>query len=158
MIPSFNAGSLVRIKDFQFDDGSIRDKYLIVLFRDNERVFIVQTLTTSKNNLNLVSKQHGCNVQTYNNRQIPYFFFPESYVLDTVSGFYFDTDTYVFFSNNTTKVPIAAFNRYDVGIFSIVELAQLNPSELKRLLKCVLKSPFVDSDIRILLTEFKESL
>jgi hypothetical protein len=158
MIPSFHAGSLVRINDFQFDDGSIRDKYLIVLFRNNVDAFIIQALTTSKNNLNLVAKQHGCNVQTYNNRQIPYFFFPENYVLDTVSGFYFDTDTYVFFSNNTAKVPIAAFNRYDIGIFGIVELAQLNNSELKRLLKCVLKSPFVDSDIRILLTEFKESL
>lgn len=158
MKPSFNPGSLIRIKDYQFEDGSIRDKYLIVLFKHNQEAFIIQTLTTSRNNLNLVAKQHGCNVQKHNNYSIPYFFFPENYVIDTISGFYFDVDTFIFFLNNITKVPIEAFNRYEVAIFSIIELAQLNPSELKRLLKCVLKSSFVPNDIKILLTEFKESL
>jgi hypothetical protein len=156
--PSFNAGTLVRIKDFQFEDGSIRDKYLIVLFRNDEATFIIHTLTTSKNNLNLLSKQHGCNVQTHNNHAIPYFFFPENHVLDAVSGFYFDVDTYIFFLNNITKVPIEAFKRYDSDVFSLIELAQLNTFELKRLLKCILKSSFVPNDIKTILTDFKESL
>ncbi len=157
MMPSFNAGSLVRIRDYQFQDGSTRDKYLIVLFRNSVETFIIHTLMTSKNNLNLLSKQHGCNVQKHNNNAIPYFFFPENHILDAVSGFYFDVDTYIFFLNNITKVPIEALERYDIDIFSMVELAQLNSNELKRLLKCVLKSPFIPKDIKVILTDFKES-
>ncbi len=157
MMPSFNAGSLVRIKDYQFHDGSTRDKYLIVLFRNDKETFVIHTLTTSKNNLNLVSKQHGCNVQKHNNNAIPYFFFPENYILDNISGFYFDIDTYIFFLNNITKVPIEAFERYDTDIFGIVELAQLDAYELKRLLKCVLKSPFIPKDVKGILTDFRDS-
>lgn len=154
----FKAGSLVRINNFQFEDGSIRDKYLIVLYRNDTEAFVIHTLTTSKNTLNFVVKQHGCNVQNYNNRPIPYFFFPENYIIDASSGFYFDVDTYVFFLNNIRKATIQELNRYDDGNLNLVLLAQLDNSELKRLLKCVLKSTFVPKDFKILLTDFKESL
>jgi hypothetical protein len=154
----FKAGSLVRINNFQFEDGTVRDKYLIVLYRNDTEAFVIHTLTTSKNNLNLTVKQHGCNVENVNNRPIPYFFFPENYIIDTNSGFYFDVDTYVFFLNNIRKATIQELNRYDDGNLNLVLLAQLDNKELKRLLKCVLKSPFAPKDIKILLTDFKESL
>jgi hypothetical protein len=154
----FNAGALVRINNFQFEDGSVRNKYLIVLYRNETEAFVIHTLTTSKNKLNLAIKQHGCNVENYNNRPIPYFFFPQNHIIDTNSGFYFDVDTYVFFPNNIRKATIHELNCYDDGSLNLVLLAQLDNNELKRLLKCVLKSTFVPKDIKILLTDFKETL
>jgi hypothetical protein len=43
-------------------------------------------------------------------------------------------------------------------IFGVVELGVLEPVELKRLIKCALKSNFMPSDIALILKEFKDSL
>jgi hypothetical protein len=78
--------------------------------------------------------------------------------MDTITGFFFDVDTYIFFRNNVSKEHIEALNKYDDNLFGLIELAQLDVTELKRLLKCILKSPFINNDIKTLLTSFKDSL
>lgn len=158
MIPSFAPGTIIRIKDYQFEDGSQRDKYLIVLYSNTTEAFIIHSLTTSKNNFNLPGNQHGCNVMERNGYKIPYFFFPENVVLDTVSQFFFDVPTYVFFRTNVIKSSIQTLLDYDTSPFGVVELAILSNAELKRLLKCLLKSTFVDNSLHALLSDFKNTL
>ena len=159
MIPTFKAGSIIRIQDYEFEDGSTRDKYLVVLFRNETQVFIINSLVTSKNKLNLSSLLHGCNVAEHNGLKIPYFFFPENKVLDSDTGFFFDVNSFVFFRTNVFQSTIADLRRkYAVSTFGIIELGNIGISELKRLLKCLLKSPFVARDIKTLLTSFKDSL
>lgn len=159
MTPSFTVGSIIRVKDYEFEDGSTRDKYLIVLFRNNTEAYIINSLVTSKNKLHLSGLQHGCNVSEHNGLKIPYFFFPENIVLDTATGFFFDMDSFVFFRTNVFKASIAQLlQKYSNTPFGIIELGNLGTSELKRLLKCLLKSTFISNDIKILLTTFKDTL
>ena len=115
-------------------------------------------ITTSKNNLYLPGNQHGCNVMERNGFKIPYFFFPENRVLDAETQFYFDVPTYVFFRTNIIKSAIQTLLDYHTSPFGMVELAILNTVELKRLLKCLLKSPFVDNNLHALLSDFKNTL
>ncbi len=157
--PSFKAGSIIRIQDYEFEDGSTRDKYLIVLFRNETEAYIINALVTSKNKLNLSSLSHGCNVQEHNGLKIPYFFFPSNHVLDAESGFFFDVDSFVYFRNNVSKLSITdLLNKYDNSFFGIIELGNIGTFELKRFLKCLLKSIFVSNDIKTLLTAFKDTL
>jgi hypothetical protein len=68
-------GHLVLIEDYQFQDGNgSKDKFLIVLHRSNESAYIIHTLTTSQNKLNLPSDNFGCLVAV----NIPYFLYKKT--------------------------------------------------------------------------------
>ena len=159
MTPSFDAGSIIRVKDYEFEDGSTRDKYLIVLFKNDKEAYIINSLVTSKNKLQLSGLQHGCNVPERNGLKMPYYFFPENVVLDDATNFYFDVDSYIFFKTNVFKATTHdLLRKYNNSPFGIIELGNIGTFELKRLLKCLLKSTFVSKDIKIILTSFKDSL
>jgi hypothetical protein len=86
-------GHLVLIEDYQFQDGNgSKDKFLIVLNRNDESAYIIHTLTTSQNKLNLPSDNFGCLVAV----NIPYFFIQKNVELGE-RKFSFDKDTFVFF-------------------------------------------------------------
>jgi hypothetical protein len=42
----FFAGNLIRIKDFQFENGNTRDKYLFVLLRNDGAAYVISSSNT----------------------------------------------------------------------------------------------------------------
>jgi hypothetical protein len=145
-------GHLLLIEDYQFQDGNgSKDKFLIVLNRNDEFAYIIHTLTTSQNKLNLPSENFGCLVEG----NIPYFFIQK----DTVFGenkFSFDKDTFIFFRNNVRKENVSSFLKYNERNLILKE--KLSNTFLKRLLKCMLKSDFIDLNIEKELIKIKAQL
>jgi len=145
-------GHLVLIEDYQFQDGSdSKDKFLIVLNRNNEFAYIIHTLTTSQNKLNLPSDNFGCSVVG----NIPYFFIQKGIELGK-NKFSFNKDTFIFFRNNVRKENLSSFLKYNENNLILKE--KLPNSFLKRLMKCMLKSNFIDLNIEKELIAIKEQL
>ncbi len=47
-------GLILRISNYKFeDDNSIRDKYSIALYTNNQEAYLIDSLTTSRNNPDL---------------------------------------------------------------------------------------------------------
>ena len=145
-------GHLVLIEDYQFQDGNgSKDKFLIVLNRNDEFAYIIHTLTTSQNKLNLPSDNFGCLVAG----NIPYFFIQKDTALGA-NRFSFDKDTFIFFRNNVRKENISSFLKYNDS--SIILKEKLPNQFLKRLLKCMLKSEFIELNIEKELIRIKDQL
>lgn len=145
-------GHLLLIEDYQFQDGNgSKDKFLIVLNRNDEFAYIIHILTTSQNKLNLPSDNFGCLVSG----NIPYFFIQKNIELGE-RNFSFDKDTFIFFRNNVRKENISSFLKYNEN--SLILKEKLSNSFLKRLLKCMLKSDFIDLNIEKELQKIKNSL
>jgi hypothetical protein len=152
---NWQPGLILRISNYRFeDDQTTRDKYSIVLYTQQEEAFLIHSLTTSQNRIVDTSMQHGCTVH----KNIPYYFFPAGLTIGN-QGFSFDKDTFVFFMNNVRK------ERYDKlekaaaqHVFGVVELGVLDTFDLKRIIKCALKSNYIPENIADLLKRFKESL
>jgi len=151
----FTPGLILRIKDYKFeDDGSTRDKYSIVLYADDEQAYLIHTLTTTQNQLAVPGAAFGCSVSN----NIPYFFIPKGQVWGD-AGFSFDKDTFIFFLNNVRKEQMEKLQKAAAAsFFGVAMLGTLSKEELKRLIKCALKSRFVPEEIQNKLTEFKNSL
>lgn len=145
-------GHLVLIEDYEFQDGNgSKDKFLIVLNRNDEFAYIIHTLTTSQNKLNLPSDNFGCSVVG----NVPYFFIQKEVELGK-NKFSFSKDTFIFFRNNVRKENLSSFLKYDKSNLILKE--KLPNSFLKRLLKCMLKSDFINLDIEKELIAIKEQL
>lgn len=145
-------GHLLLIEDYEFQDGNgSKDKFLIVINRNDEFAYVIHTLTTSQNNLNLPAENFGCSVAGH----IPYFFIPKMHKLGE-RNFYFEKDTFIFFRNNVRKENLSSFLKYSEN--SIVLKEKLPSDFLKRLLKCMLKSNFIDLKIEQELIEIKDKL
>ena len=145
-------GHLILIEDYQFQDGNgSKDKFLIVLNRNDEFAYIIHTLTTSQNKLSLPSDNFGCLVAG----NIPYFFIQKNTVLGE-NQFSFDKDTFIFFRNNVRKENLVSFIKYDQS--NIILKEKLSKLFLKRLLKCMLKSDFIDLNIENELIKIKDQL
>ncbi len=87
-------GLILRIKEYRFeDDQSVRDKYSIVLYTNDSEAYLIHSLTTSQNNLNVPGTKFGCSVY----RNIPYYFFPVGQIIGD-EGFFFEKDTFIFFT------------------------------------------------------------
>ena len=145
-------GHLILIEEYLFQDGNgSKDKFLIVLNRNDEFAYIIHTLTTSQNKLNLPSENFDCLVAG----NIPYFFIQK----DTVLGenkFSFDKDTFIFFRNNVRKKNVSSFLKYNERNLILKE--KLSNTFLKRLLKCMLKSEFIELNIKKELIRIKDQL
>lgn len=145
-------GHLVLVEDYQFQDGNgSKDKFLIVISRNDEYAYIIHTLTTSQNKMNLPSDNFGCSVVG----NIPYFFIQEEVELGK-NKFSFAKDTFVFFRNNVRRENLSSFLKYNEKNLILKE--KLSNAFLKRLLKCMLKSDFIDLDIEKELISIKEQL
>jgi hypothetical protein len=145
-------GHLVLIEDYQFQDGNgSKDKFLIVLHRNDESAYIIHTLTTSQNKFNLPSDNFGCLVTS----KIPYFFIQKDIELGELK-FSFSKNTFIFFRNNVRKETISSFLKYNES--NLVLMEKLSNTFLKRLLKCMLKSDFIDLNIEKELIEIKDQL
>jgi hypothetical protein len=147
-------GLILRIKHYKFeDDNTTRDKYAIVLYTNDKEAYIIHSLTTTQNNAAVPGALYGCSV--YNN--IPYFFIPQGQVIGDES-FYFERDTFIFFRSNVRKELYVKFEAASKVLFGIVSLGILTNDELKRIIKCALKSKFIPEEIEKELSAFKETL
>lgn len=147
-------GLIVRIKDYKFeDDNSTRDKYLIVLFTNQHEAYLIHSLTTSRNNPGITGLNYGCS--THN--RLPYFYFPAGQIIGD-ENFSFDKETFIFFSNNVRKEAFVKLEAASKKIFGLISLGVLTNDELKRIIKCTLKSKLLPRQIEQELSGFKESL
>lgn len=112
---------------------------------------IIHTLTISQNKLNLPSDNFGCLVT----QNIPYFFIQKNVELGE-NKFSFDKDTFIFFRNNVRKESLSSFLKYPEN--NIILKEKLPNFLLKRLLKCMLKSDFIELNIEKELQKIKNTL
>ena len=102
----FKTSYLLRVNDYEFEDGGAdRDKYLIVLNTNEDETYIVHCLTTSNNRFNLKTPVYGCN----DSRGTSYWVFPAKQSIGSMN-YSFEKDTYVFFLNNIRKCPTSKFD------------------------------------------------
>ena len=147
-------GLIVRIKDYRFEDnGTTRDKYAIVLLTNDQELYLIHTLTTSQNHKGISAQHYGCAQYQH----LPYFFIPAQQKIGD-EDFFFEKDTFIFFNQNIRKERFEQFIKAEQKLFGIVSLGQLHKEELKRLLKCILKSDFLPRNLEIELRVFKETL
>lgn len=150
----WKTGLIVRIKNYKFeDDNSTRNKYAIVLYANDHEAYIIHSLTTSKNNPGVPASQFGCSVYQH----IPFYFIPQGQIIGN-DNFSFDCDTYIFFSNNVRKESYIKFEAASKTLFGLVQLGVLNNEELKRIIKCALKSRFIAANIVEELMAVKQAL
>ncbi len=151
---NWKPGQILRINSYKFeDDGSTRDKYAIVLHTNDTEAYLIHSLTTSQNNRSVPGSSYGCSVHNH----VPYYFFPQGQVIGD-QHYFFDKDTFIFFRYNVRKEPYAKFEAASKTLFGLVCLGMLTNEELRRLLKCALKSNFLPADIEKELKDFKETL
>lgn len=152
----FAPGNLVRIKDFQFEDGNTRDKYLFVLLRNDGGAYVISSLTTSRNKMNVSATRTGC---YHDSRTSTYYHFPAGEVFGD-GNFSFDKETYIFFRENVRKLEVADITNYTSANdpFAVAQITTLKNEELKKLLQCVVSSTFTPEDLKVELTAFKDSL
>lgn len=101
----------------------------------------------------MTSLRYGCSVH----KAIPYYFFPAKYHIG-YQAFYFDKDTFIFFSNNVRKEVISKFELLSQKFFGVTALGYLSPQELSRIIKCALKSRLLQENIERDLTMYRDSL
>ena len=152
----FAPGNLIRIKDFQFENGNTRDKYLFVLLRNDGAAYVISSLTTSRNNLNVNATRSGC---YHDSRTSTYYHFSAGEALGD-GNFSFDKETYVFFRENVRKLELADLTNYASATdpFAVAAITTLKNEELKKLLQCVVSSTFTPEDLKAELTAFKDIL
>ena len=149
----WKAGLLLRIRNYRFeDDQSFKDKYAIVLFVNDDNAYLIHSLTTSQNSRNFPAGNYGCSVH----QGIPYFI-PQNQVIGD-EAYFFDRDTFIFFGNNVRKEPINKFDAASKTLFGIATLGVLSTDELKRILKCALKSRYLVLEVQRDLLAYKDIL
>lgn len=147
-------GLILRIRNYKFeDDNSVRDKYAIVLLTNDTELYLIHSLTTTQNNLSVPGLQYGCSVHNH----VPYYFIPSGQVIGD-QNFYFEKDTFIFFRSNVRKELYSKFEAAAQTLFGVAILGTLSNEELKRIIKCALKSRFIPGDIEAELTAFKATL
>jgi hypothetical protein len=147
-------GLILRIRDYKFeDDGTNRDKYAIVLHTNDKEVYLIHSLTTSRNNLTVPGTHYGCSVYM----GIPYFYIPAKQPIGN-ENFYFEKDRFIFFQSNIRKESYAKFDAASKILWGVVDLGLLTNEELGRIIKCALKSRFIPAGIEQELSTFKATL
>jgi len=151
---NWQPGQIIRIKNYKFeDDGSARNKYAIVLYANDKNAYLIHCLTTSQNNLSVPAVAYGCSVHHH----VPFYFIPKGQKIGN-EDYFFDSDTFIFFMNNVRKEFFSKFEAASKTLFGVISLGILSNDELKRLIKCALKSKFIPADIEKELKDFKETL
>lgn len=136
---SFQERHLLRIEDYEFQDGNgVRDKYMIVLNRSEDSAFIIHTLTT-KQAKGFNPPKTGCNIAG----KISYFYISKEEIIGE-NGFSFELDTFIFFLNNITKETLFKLEKYDNE--KIVFKDIVDRKFLKNLIDCMLNSDFINSE------------
>jgi len=135
----FTERYILKITDYAFQDkNGIRDKYMIVLNRDANNVYIIHTLTTSQPN-GFDPKKLGCHTKN----KTAYFYFPQN-IQVAENGFSFDKDTFVFFVSNIRKESLNDLEKYPATNIDVKGI--MNKEVLKNLIDCMLNSEYITSE------------
>jgi hypothetical protein len=130
---------LLRIEDYEFQDGNgIRDKYMIVLNRNEDSAFIIHTLTT-KQAKGFNPLHTGC----VNKNNLSFFYIAKNEVIGE-NGFLFELDTFIFFANNINKQSLKVLEKYPAE--NVVLKDVVDKKFLKNLIDCMLNSVFITSE------------
>jgi hypothetical protein len=142
---------LLRIDDYEFQDNEgIRDKFLIVLNRNEESAYIIHTLTTSNPN-GFNPKTLGCSTI----KNISYFYFPKDTIIGE-NGYFFEKDTFIFFNNNLRKESLSSFSKYADENVNHKDI--LKKEIFKKLIDCMLNSNFITFEQADILTKTRNKI
>jgi hypothetical protein len=151
----FIPGSLLKINNFQFkDDGSTRDKYMLVLWSDEVSATLLHVLPTSQ--LKRVSAEStlGCFVQY----GIRFFFFPSSVPFGD-GDFYFDKDTLIYWSGTVQESFVVDFEEYYTKpLIGMIKLCQIQQPIFKSILDCAVEASALDRKFKKRLRGLLETL
>lgn len=145
----FQSGSILFLKDYQFDDGSSSDKILIVLCSNQDKTAIIYSLTTSKAKLPQKLENHGC--QESDDVDVSVYVFEAGKVIGTKNNnanqYSFDKNTFLFLHESIVEIPISKLTPY-ISSGHLSNLGRLFSTELKSLIECILKSSYVKRGIQ----------
>jgi len=152
MTDLFVPKNILYIKDYQFEDGSQKPKFLIVLGVIEGELCILQAITTSQDKTvpdNLI--QHGCTNLELD--RLSFYVFEKDKVVGVKpngSNFGFIKHTFIFFQTNISKESLLNFLKYkdSIGIF-----ATLSDAEYKNLLHCIVQSKLIKKKLKIYFEE-----
>jgi hypothetical protein len=152
----FAPGNLVRIKDYEFEDGTKRDKYMFVLYANDAEAYLISSLTTSRNKFDVTATKSGC---YFHSRLSTYYHFPAGEVIGD-ENYAFDLDTYVLFKDNVRKIDIPSLTHYieSGDPFAVVRITTLKSDELRKMLQCIAHSTFVPVGLKAELIAYRDSL
>ncbi len=153
---NFKSGSILFIKNYQFNNGSSSDKILIILCTNRDQTAIIYSLTTSKEKLPGKLINHGC--LESNDVDISAYIFKSGNVVGTKlnklrDDFSFDKNTILFLQESIVEIPISNFDKY-ISSKQLFLLGRLYSSELKSLIKCINDSSFVKRGIKSKILSF----
>jgi hypothetical protein len=149
----FGNGSILWIPNYLLPDGTNhpQGKFIIILF-SNEAETIVMSVATSRDNVpvSLGGKRF------HNDREngISFYFFPKNLEI-TDQKFKFDSNTFVYFQKNITKIKIDKLKQQNAQIFSKGILLY---SEYRDILYAALKSKFISAKYIPVVESILESL
>lgn len=136
---SYQARHLLRIEDYEFQDGNgIRDKYMIILNRSEDSAFIIHTLTT-KQAQGFNPSNSGC----FTKSNLSFFYISKGEIIGE-NGFSFELDTFIFFANNIRKQSLQSLKRYPNK--NVILQDVISKKILKDLIDCMLNSVFITSE------------
>jgi hypothetical protein len=150
----FIPGSLLKINNFKFEDGDTRDKYMLVLWCDDTSATVLNVLTTSKMKRVTEESSLGCFIQ----HGIRFYFFPKNELISD-GDFYFDKNTFIFWSNTVSESSVFDFEEYySKPLIGMIKLCQLQPDIFKSVLECAVEASALEKKFKKLLKTFVESL
>lgn len=78
MLSVFRTAHLLRVNDYEFEDGGAdRDKYVIVLYSNDDDSYLIHCLTTKNNRFNAKNSSFGCNEVSSRH----YWFYPKGRIV-----------------------------------------------------------------------------
>jgi hypothetical protein len=144
----FQPKNILFIKDYKFEDGGqSKDKILIVLYVDTQKVYLIQSLVTSQQKIPDDRVHHGCTNST--DDMFSFYQFEKTRVVGTYpdgSDFGFEENTFIYFQFNVKQLLLAKYEQLLADKTKL--LAILSDEEYQRLIKCLKKSRVVPKKIK----------
>ncbi|WP_430813994.1 hypothetical protein [Carboxylicivirga sp. RSCT41] len=146
-----SSGNILHIDNFEFRDGSSKDKFLIVICnRGND--YVVINLTSSQVYVNDKDIVCGC-IHTENKHC---YHFPAKKVIG-VNGFAFPKNTFVYFSQLTPiKAELISKKYIETNQAKLVDT--LAEGEYNELVYCAYKGDQVNKRVKLILEEYLKDI
>jgi hypothetical protein len=139
----FEAGNILLIKDFQFEDGGEpKDKFLIVITVNPDKMTFVRSLTSSQQKIPDNKVKHGC-CNSSDGIFSHYVFEKGRIICD--NNFAFRKNTFIYYNNNVLQLSIPEFH---VKQYNISIAGTLTTHEYQRLIKCMKSSGHIKRGVK----------
>lgn len=128
----FIPGSILHIENYEFTDGQVRNKYLIVACPNSTNNGCLFSFTTTQIKVPEAFREHGCHKKV--EAALGHYVFEENRVIGD-NGFSFSKRTYVLFQGNFRTAPHVHFDVYNTDA-AISSCCVLLKEEFSSLLNC----------------------